>query len=132
MLVMGILLMWEGVAQNPRAPDGVVIVLAGPAGAQKIAQAEFLRRRYGKDSVFGDYPSTREQSERLAALVKQKHLPAPIVIQIADRFQKGSPLDVYGIESNYPGADIWTLDGTRPVETVSRTLQNLLDRTPGK
>ena len=41
-----------------------------------------------------------------------------------------SPLDPHMIESYYPEADFWTLEGTWPAESISRLLQALLDGNP--
>src|ERR1039457_4323489 len=52
--------------------------------------------------------------------------------EIADRHLQNSPWDVYLIESYNPDADVWTLDGTRPPQAISETLQRLLDGPAGK
>jgi hypothetical protein len=63
----------------------------------------------------------------LAALARQPDLPSPVFIDLADRRLNHPPSDAYLIQSYYPDADIWTLDGTRTVESLSATLQMLLD-----
>lgn len=151
-LILGICLMLEGMfswSETLASPVGsLAIVVVGPAGLQKAAQTEFLRRRYRLPVIHGsdlaksgavpardgfvleDYPTTKDRADRLAELLSARKLAAPVVVEIADRRLKGSPVDLYKIESRYPLADIWTFDGTLPAETVSRTLQDLLDKTP--
>src|SRR5205085_10278538 len=117
------------VSEDVRHP-AFVFVLAGRAGSQKSAQAEFLKKTYSlpavtandllKDSasapangfVLQDYPKSKDQAERLAVVVRQKDLPPPIVIEIADRSMKNSPFDLDLLQSYYPEADVWTFDGT--------------------
>jgi hypothetical protein len=160
MLAMGLLMMREGFSYFSRSEAGgrlpgesLAIVLAGPDGIEKTAQAEFLRRRYGLRTVSaGDLPrdAARGRIKRfllqdcaarpreahcLAALARQRDLPTPVFIEVADRRLQSpaySAWDVDLIQSYYPDADVWTLDGTRPTETTSETLQRLLDRPAGK
>lgn len=132
-------------AKPARRSEGLVLVLAGPAGRQKTAQAEFLKRRYalrtitaddltretaggrGRGFLLEDYPAGQPPARWLSGLAKQRDLPAPVFIEIADQHLKGAPLDVDLIQSYYPDADIWTLDGTLPAEAISATLATLLD-----
>ena len=147
MLILGICLMLEGIFTPTGTDAGLAIVIIGPPGTQKSAQTEFLRRRYrlpvitSEDLtkaravprhdgfVLEDYPTTKERAGRLADLVRQRKL-APVVIEIADRRFESPPVDVDTIESHFPEADIWTLDGTLPAQTISSTLEALLDKTP--
>jgi hypothetical protein len=150
-LAMGLLLMWEGLSYLSRSepaahPSGesLAILLAGPDGIQKTAQAEFLRRRYGLRTVSAgdltreiarggdqrlllqDCAASPREAQCLSALARQRDLPPPVFIEIADRRLPSSPWDVDLIQSYYPDADVWTLDGTRPPEAISETLQRLL------
>jgi hypothetical protein len=155
MLAMGLLLMREGLSYFPRSQPAasLAIILAGPEGTQKSAQAEFLRQRYGlreiaaddltreaargrnKRFLLRDCAASPREAQCLAALARQKDLPPPVFIEIADRRLRSSAysaLDVDLIQSYYPDADVWTLDGTRPPEAISETLQRLLDRPAGR
>ncbi|MCW5979150.1 MAG: nucleoside monophosphate kinase [Bryobacteraceae bacterium] len=96
------------------------------------------------------YPSTREQAEHLGALVKEKDLPSPVVIEIRipDNMvrercaQRGSSEDApeiveqrladYRRESKmlrdyYADESIWTIDGTREPAGVSATIRMLIE-----
>ncbi len=151
-LVMGLLLMREGFsylsqtdAAEGHSDDRIAIVLAGPNGAQKSAQADFLKRRYGLRTIDAsdltrevslrrnrrvlvpDCPSGLDGAACLATLVHRKDLPHPVFIQIADRRWHAPGWAVEAIQEYYPDADIWTVDGTRPSADVSETLQHLLD-----
>lgn len=156
MLAMGLLLMREGLTYLPPSepathPSGesLAIVLAGPDGMQKSAQAEFLRRRYGlreiaagdltreaarghdKRFLLRDCAASPPEAQCLAALARQRDLPPPVFIEIADRRLRSSAYsawDVDLIQTYYPDAEVWTLDGTRPTEAISETLQRLLDK----
>ena len=157
MLVMGLLVMREGFsyfarseAAGPPSRESLAIVLGGPDGIGKTAQAEFLRRRYGLRTIpagdlgrelarsrnqrflLQDCAASPHQEECLAALARQRDLPPPVFIEIADRRLENSPWDVDLIQSYYPDADVWTLDGTRPVEAISETLRRLLDSPAAK
>jgi len=160
MLVMGLLVMREGFsyfarseAAGPPSRESLAIVLGGPDGIGKTAQAEFLRRRYGLRTIpagdlgrelarsrnqrflLQDCAASPHQEECLAALARQRDLPPPVFIEIADRrlgsaARSGFNVDL--IQSYYPDADVWTLDGTRPVEAISETLRRLLDSPAAK
>ena len=160
MLAMGLLLMREGLSYLSRSElcahtssESLAIVLAGPDGMQKAAQAEFLRQRYGlreiaagdltreaahsrnKRFLLQDCSESPREAQCLEALARQRDLPPPVFIEIADRRLPSSAYsawDVDLIQSYYPDADVWTLDGTRPPEAISETLQRLLDRPAGK
>lgn len=160
MLAMGLLLMREGLSYLSQSePDthpygeNRAIVLAGPDGMQKTAQAEFLRQRYGlreiaagdltreaarrrnKRFLLRDCAASQREGQCLEALARQRDLPPPVFIEIADRRLGSSAYpawDVYLIQSYYPDAAVWTLDGTRPPEAISATLQHLLDKAPGR
>ncbi len=124
-LVMGLLLVREGFAPRASPAGGrLAVVLAGPSSSQRLAQAEFLKRRYAGvllECGAGD------QARLLASLARRRDLAHPVFIEIADRGLGGPPLDTDLILSYYPDADIWTFDGTRPPEKVSDTLRRLLD-----
>lgn len=154
---MGLLLMLEGFSRfspceeaGQRSGHGLAIVLAGPAGIQKSAQADFLKRRYGlhtMDAVDLRREIARSRTRRfllegcaaspreatcLSTLAGHRDLPPPVFIEIADRRLEHSSWDVDLIQTYYPDADVWTLDGTRPREAVSETLQRLLDGQAGR
>lgn len=100
--------------------------------------------------VLDGYPSTKDQADHLGALVKKLGLPSPIIIQLDvpdnvdwQRLEKRKreddtpeqiarrlkdyhrELDL--IRSYYPEANIWTIDGTRPIADVSNTIQSILN-----
>jgi len=149
--VTGLLLFRQGLndlatsRQIQARGDGMAIVLAGPPGTQKAAQAQFLKDRYGLRVIsvaelkshnkikggtpflIADYPAGAGQADYLAALDGRRDLPKPVFIEIANLHLSKSPLDVDLIQSLYPDADIWTFDSTRPPAHISATLQALLD-----
>ncbi len=96
------------------------------------------------------YPATRAQADYLASLTEQMLLPRPIVIQIripdqvaherarARGGERDSPEEIARrlseyhremdvIRAYFPKADIWTIDGTRPVRGVSATIRLLIE-----
>ena len=103
-----------------------------------------------KGVVLDGYPATKDQADHLAALVKKLNLPSPIVIQLdvpdnvdwqrleKRRREDDTPeqiarrlkdyhreLDM--VRAYYPEANIWTIDGTRSVSEVSKTIQSILN-----
>jgi len=85
--------------------------------------ASLRESSFGKrGSVLEDYPRTKDEAQHLATLVKQAYPSPPIIVEIADLRPRDFPLDV----------DVWTIDGTQPLETVSETLRTLLDKIPDK
>jgi adenylate kinase len=116
-----------------------------------------IRKRYAKKGfVLDGYPATKDQADHLAAIVKELHLPDPIVIQIdipdkvaRERLKKrGHPDDqpdqierrlkdyhreLDMLRAYYPREDIWTIDGTRSISEVSKTIAAILaDEAPRK
>jgi len=105
---------------------------------------------YRHGFVLDGYPATREQAGFLDELVQEMELPRPIVVQIHVKDQvshersakRGGPDDnpeiiamrlreyhqeMDMLRSYYPEADIWTIDGTRPVRGVSATIRLLIE-----
>lgn len=103
-----------------------------------------------KGVVLDGYPATKDQADHLGALVKKLGLPSPIVFQLDvpdnvdwQRLEKRKREDdtpeqiarrlkdyhreLDMIRAYYPEANIWTIDGTRPVSDVSSTIQSILD-----
>ncbi len=95
------------------------------------------------------YPSTKDQADHLAALVRQNKLPSPIVIQIdvpddivrkrldkrqreddtpeqIERRLKDYHRELDMVRDYYPEANIWTIDGTKPAADVSKTIAAIL------
>ena len=109
-----------------------------------------------KGVVLDGYPATKDQADHLAALVSELGLLSPVVIQIdvpdevvRERLRKRkSPEDTPEqierrlkdyhreldmIRDYYPRANIWTIDGTRSPDDVSKTIQVILrDELPSK
>ncbi len=109
-----------------------------------------------KGVVLDGYPATKEQADYLADLVRKLELPSPIVIQfdvpddvVRERLKKRAEpedkpdliearlksyhreLDM--IRAYYPQANIWTIDGTKSVRSVSQTIEAILnDEIPKK
>lgn len=106
--------------------------------------------------VLDGYPSTKDQADHLAGLVRKLSLPSPIVIQLdvpddVDRARlktrgrsddtpeiiarrlKDYHRELDMIRSYYPEANIWTINGTRTAAEVSQTIQSILnDELPKK
>ena len=97
--------------------------------------------------VSDGFPATREQADALAAMVKEKRLSNPVVIQInipdeealargrkdpnADLSRLPQQLKDYHREigllrSYYPQANIWEVDGARTPKEVSNTINAIL------
>ena len=102
-----------------------------------------------KGVVLDGYPATKDQADHLAALVRKLKLPSPVIIhlQIPDdvarerlrlrKREEDTPdqierrltdyhreLDM--ISAYYPKANIWTVDGTKPIAEVSDTIRSIL------
>src|SRR5204863_6520482 len=99
-----------------------------------------------KGVALDGYPATKDQADHLAALVRERSWPAPIVIQfevpdsvVRERLQKrNGPEDTAElierrlndyhraldmIRDYSPEANRWTVDGTRPVAAGSSTIE---------
>lgn len=99
--------------------------------------------------VLDGYPATKDQADHLTALVKKLNLPSPVIIhlqipddvarerlrsrkrdddtpalierRLADYHRELEMLSAY-----YPKANIWTIDGTKPVSQVFDTIRSIL------
>jgi adenylate kinase len=109
-----------------------------------------------KGVVLDGYPASKAQADNLAALATKLKLPPPIVIQIdlpdaiaRERAKKRQRPDdtpalieerlknyhreMDMIRDYYPQANIWTIDGDKPIEVVSGTIEAILkDEIPKK
>jgi adenylate kinase len=127
---------------NP-AIDGLV--------ADKLASSDLT-----KGIALDGYPASKDQADHLAALVTKLKLPPPIIIQLdlpddvaRKRLQQRQRADdkpelieerlknyhreMDMIRSYYPGANIWTINGDKPVAEVSSTIEAILkDEIPKK
>ncbi len=101
----------------------------------------------GRGFVSDGFPASKEQADALAAMVRDRRLSNPIVIQInvsdaelqarakkdpkADLIQLARRIEDYHreigvIRSYYPEANIWEVDGTRSPKDVSATINSIL------
>ncbi len=109
-----------------------------------------------KGVVLDGYPASKEQADHLAELVRTNALPSPIVLQldvpddvVRERLKKRAApedtpeliterlkqyhRDLDMVRTYYPQANIWTIDGTRPVNDVAATIRSILnDELPKK
>jgi adenylate kinase len=133
---------YRGVGITPGPPqlnpaiDGLV--------AEKLAKLDLT-----KGIALDGYPATKDQADHLAALATKLALPPPIVIQIdlpddvvKARLKKRQRADdkpelieerlknyhreMDMIRSYYPQANIWTINGDKPVKEVSGTIEAIL------
>ncbi len=121
-----------------------------------LVRARLVAMDLKKGVALDGYPATKDQADHLAALVRERSWPAPIVIQfevpdsvVRERLQKRNgpedtpelierrlkdyhrELDM--IRDYYPGANLWAIDGTRPAAEVSSTIEAILkDELPPK
>jgi len=102
-----------------------------------------------KGVALDGYPASKDQADRLAALAAKLNLPPPIVIQIdvpdevarqrlknrrraddtpelIEERLKNYHREMDMIRSYYPQANIWTINGDKPVEVVSSTIEAIL------
>ena len=112
--------------------------------AEKVTRLDLT-----KGVVLDGYPSTKDQADHLAALAAKLKLPPPIIIQIdvpddvvRQRLEKRQRADdkpeliterlnkyhreMEMIRSYYPQANIWTINGNKPVAQVSDTIEAIL------
>jgi adenylate kinase len=103
-----------------------------------------------KGVALDGYPGSKDQADHLAALASKLNLPPPIVIQIdlsddvvRERLKKRARIDdkpelieerlknyhreMDTIRSYYPQANIWTINGDKPVAEVSSTIEAILN-----
>lgn len=121
-----------------------------------LVRARLITMDLKKGVALDGYPATKDQADHLAALVRERGWPAPIVIQlevpddvVRERLQKrNGPEDTPAlidrrlkdyhreldmIRDYYPEANLWSIDGTRPAAEVSRTIEAILkDELPPK
>jgi adenylate kinase len=101
----------------------------------------------GRGFVIDGFPASREQADALAAMVQEKRLSNPVVIQInvsdeelqarakkdprADLTLLAQRIEAYHREigmlrSYYPQANIWEINGARTPMEVSSTIEGIL------
>ncbi|HUL51580.1 MAG TPA: nucleoside monophosphate kinase [Candidatus Nitrosotalea sp.] len=113
--------------------------------AEKVASLDLT-----KGVALDGYPGSKDQADHLAALASKLNLPPPIVIQIdlsddivKERLKKRKRVDdtpeliaerlknyhreMDMIRSYYPQANIWTINGDKPVAEVSSTIEAILN-----
>ncbi len=102
-----------------------------------------------KGVALDGYPASKDQADRLAALAAKLNLPPPIVIQIdlpddvsrqrakarnraddtpalIEERLKNYHREMDMIRSYYPQANIWTINGNKPIAEVSSTIEAIL------
>ena len=112
--------------------------------AEKLASLDLAQ-----GVVLDGYPASKDQADHFAALIKKLNLPDPIVIQLyvpdevaTQRLKERQRADdkpelieerlknyhreMDMINSYYPEAKIWTIDGDKPVEEVSSAIEAIL------
>jgi adenylate kinase len=112
--------------------------------AAKIASLDLT-----KGVALDGYPASKNQADNLAALAAKLNLPPPIVIQIdvpddvtrqrakarnrvddtpelIDERLKNYHREMDMIRSYYPQANIWTVNGNKPIAEVSSTIEAIL------
>jgi adenylate kinase len=126
---------------------------AGPPQLNPAIDALVAAKIAGLDLTKGvaldGYPASKDQADHLAALATKLRLPPPIVIQIdvpddvtrqrakARKRADDTPalieerLENYHremdmIRSYYPQANIWTVNGNKPIAEVSSTIEAIL------
>jgi adenylate kinase len=127
------------------------------AGTPQTSEAlnDLVRDRLAKMDLtkgvaLDGYPATKDQADHLAALVRKNSLPSPIILQIdvpdevvrkrldkrqrsddtpeqIERRLKDYHRELDMIRDYYPEANIWTIDGTKPVAEVSKTVAAILN-----
>jgi adenylate kinase len=112
--------------------------------AEKVASLDLT-----KGVALDGYPASKDQADHLAALAAKLNLPPPIVIQIdlpddvarqrlkdrrraddkpelIEERMKNYHREMDLIRSYYPQANIWTINGDKPVAEVSTTIEAIL------
>jgi len=150
------------VKENPSALEKYRTAGIYPGPPQTSpALKELVRDRLSKMDlkkgvVLDGYPATKDQADHLANLVRELGLLSPVVIQIdvpddvvrerlrkrksaedtpeqIERRLKDYHRELDMVRDYYPRANIWTIDGTRSPDDVSRTIQVILrDELPSK
>ena len=112
--------------------------------AEKLAASDLT-----KGVALDGYPASKDQADHLAALAVKLNLPPPIVIQLdfpddvarqrlkerqhaddkpelIEERLKNYHREMDMIRSYYPEVNIWTINGDKPVEEVSSTIEAIL------
>jgi adenylate kinase len=120
-----------------------------PAVDGLVAEA-ISRYDLTKGVALDGYPASKDQADHLAALAAKLNLPPPIVIQIdladdvarqrlktrqrpddkpelIEERLKNYHREMDMIRSYYPQANIWTINGDKPVAVVSSTIEAILN-----
>jgi adenylate kinase len=128
-------------------------ITAGPPQLNPAIDGLVAEKVTGLDLTKGlaldGYPASKDQADHLAALARELNLPSPIVLQInlpdeiaRQRLRKRQRADdkpdlveerlknyhreMDMIRSYYPQANIWTINGDKPVAEVSSTIEAIL------
>lgn len=127
-------------------------------GINELVRDRLKHMNSERGFILDGYPASKDQADYLAALVREMHLPAPVILQldvpdavVRQRLAKrqrsdDTPAQIEQrlkdyhremdlIRDYYPQADIWTVDGTRTPAEVSKTIASILEdelpkRTP--
>ena len=118
--------------------------------AEKLSRLDLT-----KGVVLDGYPASKDQADHFAALIAKLNLPAPIVIQIdvpdrvaTERLRQRQHADdqpelieerlknyhreMDMIQSYFPEAKIWTVDGDKTVAEVSSAVETILKNALGE
>jgi adenylate kinase len=118
--------------------------------AEKLGELDLT-----KGVILEGYPASKDQADHFAALIAKLNLPPPIVIQIdipdhvaegrlkqrqhaddqpelIEERLKNYHREMDMIQSYFPEAKIWTVNGDRPVEEVSRAIEAIVNKALGK
>jgi len=118
--------------------------------AEKLAGLDLT-----KGVVLDGYPASKDQADHFAALISTLDLPHPIIIQIdvpdqiaTERLKERHHADdqpelieerlknyhreMDMIQSYFPEAKVWTVNGDKPVAEVSSAIETVLKRALGK
>ncbi len=115
----------------------------------ELVEAHLKKIDLHKGVVLDGYPATKDQADHLGGLMREFGLPQPIIIQldvpdevdykrlekrrrpddtpeqIAQRLKDyHRELDL--VRAYYPKANIWTIDGTRSIAEVSKTIESIV------
>jgi adenylate kinase len=128
-------------------------ITAGPpqlnSSIDGLVAAKITSLDLTKGVVLDGYPASKDQADHLAALAAKLKLPPPIIIQIdlpdevaRERAKKRHRADdtpnlieeriknyhreMDMIRSYYPEANIWTINGDKPIAVVSSTIEAIL------
>ncbi len=127
-------------------------------GINELVNNRIRQMNTQRGFVLDGYPATKDQADYLATLLRDMHLPAPVILQLdvpdavlRERLAKRQRSDdkptlieqrlkdyhreMDMIRDYYPQANIWTVDGTRAPAEVSKTIVSILEdemprRTP--